>query len=122
MIRRPPRATRTDTLLPYTTRFRALLGLPFPVVEADDLAAAPATGEADQQDRPVAQAHEAGVEGTDHGDAVGSQNRRLLFRRLEVLVADTGQHLLDVTGLLVHPTSTLPRPEERRVGQDCVRQ
>src|SRR3546814_9414145 len=28
MIRRPPRSTRTDTLLPYTTRFRSgLLGL-----------------------------------------------------------------------------------------------
>src|SRR3546814_14840499 len=24
MIRRPPRSTRTDTLLPYTTRFRSL--------------------------------------------------------------------------------------------------
>src|SRR3546814_18519554 len=24
MIRRPPRATRTDTLVPYTTRFRSL--------------------------------------------------------------------------------------------------
>src|SRR3546814_17407916 len=24
MIRRPPRSTRTDTLFPYTTRFRAL--------------------------------------------------------------------------------------------------
>src|SRR3546814_3173280 len=26
MIRRPPRSTRTDTLLPYTTLFRAQLG------------------------------------------------------------------------------------------------
>src|SRR3546814_3618559 len=26
MIRRPPRSTRTDTLFPYTTRFRALWG------------------------------------------------------------------------------------------------
>src|SRR3546814_8485922 len=26
MIRRPPRSTRTDTLLPYTTRFRAISG------------------------------------------------------------------------------------------------
>src|SRR3546814_6271541 len=26
MIRRPPRSTRTDTLFPYTTRFRALAG------------------------------------------------------------------------------------------------
>src|SRR3546814_17385898 len=25
MIRRPPRATRTDTLFPYTTRFRAVV-------------------------------------------------------------------------------------------------
>src|SRR3546814_18219734 len=27
MIRRPPRSTRTDTLFPYTTRFRAYRGL-----------------------------------------------------------------------------------------------
>src|SRR3546814_6601347 len=27
MIRRPPRSTRTDTLCPYTTRFRSLLGV-----------------------------------------------------------------------------------------------
>src|SRR3546814_2717803 len=26
MIRRPPRSTRTDTLFPYTTRFRSLIG------------------------------------------------------------------------------------------------
>src|SRR3546814_13349193 len=27
MIRRPPRATRTDTLFPYTTLFRSVVGL-----------------------------------------------------------------------------------------------
>src|SRR3546814_16014929 len=27
MSRRPPRSTRTDTLFPYTTRFRSLAGL-----------------------------------------------------------------------------------------------
>src|SRR3546814_8231776 len=27
MIRRPPRATRTDTLFPYTTLFRSLVGI-----------------------------------------------------------------------------------------------
>src|SRR3546814_10199785 len=27
MIRRPPRSTRTDTLLPYTTLFRSITGL-----------------------------------------------------------------------------------------------
>src|SRR3546814_13939714 len=28
MIRRPPRSTRTDTLVPYTTRFRSVCRLP----------------------------------------------------------------------------------------------
>src|SRR3546814_5280999 len=28
MIRRPPRSTRTDTLFPYTTLFRSLIGTP----------------------------------------------------------------------------------------------
>src|SRR3546814_2950679 len=40
MIRRPPRSTRTDTLFPYTTRFRSLLlSLPLllPMFEALDL-------------------------------------------------------------------------------------
>src|SRR3546814_18931898 len=36
MIRRPPRSTRTDTLFPYTTLFRSLLG--------DDAKADDATG------------------------------------------------------------------------------
>src|SRR3546814_10937333 len=27
MVRRPPRSTRTDTLLPYTTRFRSNYGI-----------------------------------------------------------------------------------------------
>ncbi len=52
-----------------------LVGLPFPVVEADDLAAAQAASEADQQDGAVAQAGESGVEGADHGDDVGGQHR-----------------------------------------------
>src|SRR3546814_5465644 len=30
MIRRPPRSTRTDTLFPYTTRFRSRQGTPSP--------------------------------------------------------------------------------------------
>src|SRR3546814_4130605 len=30
MIRRPPRSTRTDTLFPYTTLFRSLLGVALP--------------------------------------------------------------------------------------------
>src|SRR3546814_8283771 len=33
MIRRPPRSTRTDTLFPYTTLFRALLALGFEAID-----------------------------------------------------------------------------------------
>src|SRR3546814_4414932 len=37
MLRRPPRSTRTDTLFPYTTLFRALdLEVGIALVEADD--------------------------------------------------------------------------------------
>src|SRR3546814_13977309 len=32
MIRRPPRSTRTDTLFPYTTLFRSLIGVPALVI------------------------------------------------------------------------------------------
>src|SRR3546814_17847186 len=35
MIRRPPRSTRTDTLCPYTTLFRSLLG---PICEVQGMA------------------------------------------------------------------------------------
>src|SRR3546814_19982588 len=30
MIRRPPKSTRTDTLFPYTTRFRSQHAMPYP--------------------------------------------------------------------------------------------
>src|SRR3546814_15138941 len=33
MIRRPPRSTRTDTLFPYTTLFRSLLGAEVTLVD-----------------------------------------------------------------------------------------
>src|SRR3546814_8961321 len=33
MIRRPPRSTRTDTLFPYTTLFRSVLGSSAPVLQ-----------------------------------------------------------------------------------------
>src|SRR3546814_8253440 len=39
MTRRPPRSTRTDTLFPYTTRFRSPLGLRAMTDLAGDLCA-----------------------------------------------------------------------------------
>src|SRR3546814_14771957 len=47
MIRRPPRSTRTDTLFPYTTLFRAhLLGMGPAQADHPNLAAAIRRGEA----------------------------------------------------------------------------
>src|SRR3546814_142814 len=37
MIRRPPRSTRTDTLFPYTTLFRAFAHFASGAVRADDI-------------------------------------------------------------------------------------
>src|SRR3546814_19520561 len=36
MIRRPPRSTRTDTLFPYTTLFRSMIGEPEAAVGVED--------------------------------------------------------------------------------------
>src|SRR3546814_9030011 len=48
MIRRPPRSTRTDTLVPYTTRFRSPAGRDEAPVQAGashvDLSSLPAAG------------------------------------------------------------------------------
>src|SRR3546814_10916057 len=38
MIRLPPRSTRTDTLFPYTTLFRSILGFHVDEIENDDAA------------------------------------------------------------------------------------
>src|SRR3546814_11864160 len=65
MIRRPPRSTRTDTLLPYTTLFRSYVVLKGAV--AGDLA------------RQVAGGLAPWLEGTPcaQGDFLGHRTRRL---------------------------------------------
>src|SRR3546814_19809623 len=80
MIRRPPRSTRTDTLFPYTTLFRSLVGraqhaehvalaLADPLVENDSGADGPA-------------AHLVGVRGEDL-DLPGRPDARLRVVPLE---------------------------------------
>src|SRR3546814_16219077 len=46
MIRRPPRSTRTDTLFPYTTLFRSIVGLELP--QDGGALAVPADGEGER--------------------------------------------------------------------------
>src|SRR3546814_1690932 len=71
MLRRPPRATRTDTLFPYTTLFRSVvLAVTAGAVDDGSGRALDALGEAEH--RAVA----ALVEGLAHGAAVVGLQRR----------------------------------------------
>src|SRR3546814_16165693 len=104
MIRRPPRSTRTDTLLPYTTRFRSLrrstiqprrLRRLQQAVRADDIGIDESIGAVD---RPVDMAF--GREVHDRIDrSIGQQPGD------EVVIADIAMD---------------ERSEERRVGKECV--
>src|SRR3546814_16050347 len=92
MIRRPPRSTRTDTLFPYTTLFRSVVG------------AAERLDGAHLRDREggrgaVPRAGEGGGGGPVH-------HRRLQLRRRR---PEHGPGL-----------RATERSEERRVGKECV--
>src|SRR3546814_20472956 len=128
MIRRPPRATRTDTLFPYTTLFRS------PAVEGhavhdrrhavladaeEDLAPARLLGahHAGAGDRRAGVPGEVGPAADQAGDGLGERLQHLA-RRLPgghgVVEPEGGQRL---------PPAGAPlgvRSEERRVGEECV--
>src|SRR3546814_14472640 len=98
MIRRPPRSTRTDTLLPYTTLFRSRADLP-----------------AHARERPVARGRAA-----DHGaghvgdvDAVGREvvQADQHLERVRVVDGSVDRHA---------PDQRRPSSAERRVGKECV--
>src|SRR3546814_6145677 len=100
MIRRPPRSTRTDTLFPYTTRFRSGQG-----AGADDDGRLPAARQA--ADRLVAAAEveraAADVEVGRRVDLAGAAHRdgEDVGDAIEAIVAreigDAGAHLVDRT-------------------------
>src|SRR3546814_19933623 len=92
MIRRPPRSTRTDTLVPYTTLFRSAVHH-----QGDGVL--------------LRQAALAAVEQLVLADARGG--RLVLDDRLAVLGLDVGHR---VGAALVADQ----RSEERRVGKECV--
>src|SRR3546814_8654924 len=82
MIRRPPRSTRTDTLLPYTTRFRSALRCrEQPVAaEGDDAETGPAVPEGLRQiaamlRREVEIIHRAGDRSEEHTSELQSLMR-----------------------------------------------
>src|SRR3546814_14584104 len=85
MIRRPQRSTRTDTLFPYTTRFRA--------AAVDDVAEGIA-GVADQEARAIERA--AGEPATGEQDRVAAQHRAGGIEQAIGAVADVGNQVAGV--------------------------
>src|SRR3546814_19343863 len=79
MIRRPPRSTRTDTLFPYTTLFRSLVG----VKVRQRRGGAEGAG----QPRPRMGAEQALVEA-----AVGSEARQAVLPEVEGRHRDQRRH------------------------------
>src|SRR3546814_4960823 len=139
MIRRPPRSTRTDTLLPYTTLFRALGAVEFhhgaagrageiAVVGADGVLAA----ELVAHERAVAQvvpdlalgighvaaevAGEFGLVGVAHPCGSGVGVWMSLPARRELVCRGRGGLFVGKAG----PSPGPARSEERRVRNECV--
>src|SRR3546814_12396344 len=118
MIRRPPRSTRSDTLLPYTTPFRAHL------VDEIDAMFAPA------ELRPKGFGTRIVVLPQRMPDRPGADFAEMKMRRQPRCRGERGKI---ATGLIVagkrqqvaqRPPGALlaraPTSEERRVGQECV--
>src|SRR3546814_15538984 len=111
MIRRPPRSTRTDTLFPYTTLFRSYLFATDGDARVDPMYA-----------RNMAAAREAGVR-------TGPIHRYDLCKLATDQAANFIRHVPrrpDALPAVVWLDCDVrcpdrPRPDERRVGTECVR-
>src|SRR3546814_13890212 len=118
MIRRPPRSTRTDTLFPYTTLFRS------PERKADPLEATDREVFAAQI---VAQLGEVGAAGAGNRLANGAHAQPgAVVALLPPAAGHFDEAVLNLrrAPLLLHAvprTRHQSTPEERGVGQECVR-
>src|SRR3546814_17719683 len=121
MIRPPPRSTRTDTLLPYTTLFRSRSGTArqtFAIIAIG----VNAIGAAVAHCAPIAHC------GRSLSGARGSSDNAAL--RIERALADDINYAIDGIGPPQGATGTADnlnsveviqhRSEERRVGKECV--
>src|SRR3546814_14585090 len=102
MIRRPPRSTRTDTLLPDTTLFRSLSQEegPLEVIRARALLESEVAATAAKLGRKA------------HFDAIEEA--------IEMMVAETDAGLIPIEADQLFHVRIAVRSEESCVGQDCV--
>src|SRR3546814_15574897 len=121
MIRRPPRSTRTDTLVPYTTLFRSFLR---PIVALSKLICWPvACASARRLDgRSCAGIDKwvrlsCAIAGTASADAMSAADAiEPRSASLEISIYDPPQ----LQRLATRWFHLRPRSEERRVGKECV--
>src|SRR3546814_12572268 len=113
-IRRPPRATRTDTLFPYTTLFRSSLD------KADGTNVVPEQTVELASDYVSVPTRSTGTEG----------ERELLAREMQKEMTASILRRIDAASRAPQPIGmpsapppvdeAAPRSEERRVGKECV--
>src|SRR3546814_13380246 len=113
MIRRPPISTRTDTLFPYTTLFRSILGEQAQVQDAAVKSASRAAQLSQIQYR------EGSV---SYLDVIDADRMVLQQRRVAVQLDGLRAHAaVDLIRAIGGGWDGLERSEERRVGKECVR-
>src|SRR3546814_20465147 len=95
MIRRPPRSTRTDTLFPYTTLFRAVPG-----------------------DLHCAQNRQIDMPAADHRETIGGAEKAGRRKSSNRLLSGVDQ--IRIYLIVIGEGPDAERSEERRVGKECV--
>src|SRR3546814_20084430 len=114
MIRRPPRSTRTDTLFPYTTLFRSILG-----VAAERPFVADAVIDVIHRRTPELEIGVPEIFGVARRRHVGIGRRPARRERLR-LVRDHDRHVPVECDLLLGETRS-ERPNSGRVGVGLAR-
>src|SRR3546814_18148867 len=112
MLRLPPRAKRTDTLFPYTTRFRSAL-------RPRHHAARRTMNERDRR-APVTLARNAPVAQAPHGRALAPA--LMLGARDDGRFGFVDRHAVEEVAVheLAGAGIGFVRSEERRVGKECI--
>src|SRR3546814_14606107 len=119
MLRRPPRATRADTLCPYTTLVRSILHIRVAIEVFLDLAREQVLAAADHHVlHPADDIAIAFL--VEHGEVAGMHPTGGIdrIRRLLRLIPVPAHHRI-ATGA-EFALLARPRSEERRVGKGCV--
>src|SRR3546814_15067142 len=121
MIRRPPRSTRTDTLFPYTTLFRSLKYDSY-IAHSGNITTGPLKGPGEEVLKNWLESHRE-LWDSFHDDLISAY--RLVStegaaRPVSYDYGIAGDGASDRLSVNAKGTTHIARPEERRVGKECV--